>query len=213
MWFLPMLLWCFVICYVVLCIRDTYIQCFIVLTLFLLSIINIPFQISSSFYYIVFFYTGYKFWRLSKRIKISLTLSRVVYSWCLFGLLYVLLTGLNSFMLRYLNIDSCVGAILWKESYNIIKILYGFAGILALFFTAVYYTRIKTLPNIIVKVGEYCFGVYLFQQFILHGLYYNTHLPQIIGGYLPWIGFLITLTLSLLISILIKPFKWGRALI
>ena len=143
----------------------------------------------------------------SERIKKSITLSRVIWAWVMFSLIYILLTGLNGLMLKDLS------AFLWEEIYNLFKLLYGFAGILALYFTAVYYTKIKTLPNVIVKVGKYCFGVYLFQQFILHGLYYNTHLPQILGVYLPWISFMLTIITSVLFSIFIRRFNWGKALI
>lgn len=61
------------------------------------------------------------------------------------------------------------------------------------------------VPNWLVKVNSICFGVYIFQQFILMYLYYHTALPIIVGAYwLPWFGVVVTLILSILFSILLK---------
>ena len=49
----------------------------------------------------------------------------------------------------------------------------------------------------VINVGAICFGVYIYQQFILQVLYYKTSLPQLVGPYwLPWIACVITFIFS-----------------
>ena len=64
------------------------------------------------------------------------------------------------------------------------------------------------------KLNSLCFGIYLFQQFILQILYYKTDLPQLVGPYfLPWIACTITLVTSYLLSVMCLKNKIGRFLI
>lgn len=70
------------------------------------------------------------------------------------------------------------------------------------------------IPNVLIKINTYCFGMYLFQQFILQYLYYETSLPLVFNSYfLPWIGLLITLILSFIFTIIMSQTKIGRILI
>lgn len=84
-------------------------------------------------------------------------------------------------------------------------------------FVIVGYTEQKRLGSVttwIIKIGNLCFGVYLLQQFILKGLYNYTNLPSVLGCYwLPWVGFAIALTGSLVIALLLVKTKVGRFLI
>lgn len=70
------------------------------------------------------------------------------------------------------------------------------------------------LPDWIVRAGGLCFGVYLLQQFIMVALYRHTQLPNAVGFYLlPWVGFIITLVLSVAGSFLLRLTRVGRFLI
>lgn len=72
----------------------------------------------------------------------------------------------------------------------------------------------RKVPTWIINISNYCMGVYVFQQFVLVGLYYHTHLPQICGTYaLPWVGFAITVPVSFAAAYLMRQFRWGRFLI
>lgn len=65
----------------------------------------------------------------------------------------------------------------------------------------------------IIKLSNCCFGVYLFQQFILK-LLNNSDMPLWINPYLyPWVAFIITLGLSLILTILIRKTQIGRQLL
>lgn len=64
-----------------------------------------------------------------------------------------------------------------------------------------------------ITLGENCFGVYLFQQFVLK-LIYNSHIPQVINPVLlPWISFAVALVISLLLTISIRKTTLGKSLL
>ena len=70
-----------------------------------------------------------------------------------------------------------------------------------------------TIPRWLVELNGLCFGIYLFQQFILQILYYKTNLPSLVGPYwLPWVGLVVTLILSYLLTKLSLKTKVGRQL-
>lgn len=70
------------------------------------------------------------------------------------------------------------------------------------------------MPAWMEKTAALSFGVYLFQQFILKGLYDYTFLPTVLDCYsLPWIGFVVALLGSLLMAYLIRKIRVGRLLI
>lgn len=74
-------------------------------------------------------------------------------------------------------------------------------------------SRKKLMSQWIIRFGNLCMGVYLMQQFILKGLYNHT-LPEILGCYwLPWVGFVIAFTGSVLVSQLLLKTKVGNFLI
>lgn len=78
-----------------------------------------------------------------------------------------------------------------------------------------YFTHTKKcrIPKWIIELNTTCFGIYLFQQFILQILYYKTSLPTIVGPYwLPWIGLAITLVTSYILTKLSLKTNIGRQL-
>lgn len=76
------------------------------------------------------------------------------------------------------------------------------------------YTRNHILNERIIMVGTLGFGVYIFHQFILRGLYYNTSLSTKVASWvLPWIGFAVAVLVSILLSILLRKTKIGKKLI
>ena len=72
---------------------------------------------------------------------------------------------------------------------------------------------LENSPKLIIMSG-YCYGVYIYQQFILQILYYKTSLPLHINEWLlPWVAFFITLVLSILFCHYSLKTKFGRFLI
>lgn len=66
----------------------------------------------------------------------------------------------------------------------------------------------------LITLSGYCYGVYVFHQFILMTIYYKIPTVDIIDPLiLPWIGFAVTLILSLLFTHYTLRTRFGRFLI
>lgn len=84
---------------------------------------------------------------------------------------------------------------------TICQIGYSSLGVVAIYSMAVLFTSTHNLSKCYINTGSLCFGVYVFQEFIIKYLYYYTELPVKVGYLaLPWITFVITLALALLLS-------------
>jgi hypothetical protein len=97
-----------------------------------------------------------------------------------------------------------------------INILISVAGVYMLYRAAnIPYIQTKIEGNaLLIKLSGYCYGVYIFQQFILKILYEKTQLVYALDAYsLPWIATLITIILSLLLTHLFLKTRAGRYLI
>ena len=64
-----------------------------------------------------------------------------------------------------------------------------------------------------VKVDKLCFGVYIYHQFILKILYYNTKIIAINTPFLPWCSLFVTILTSLLLAYITRLSIIGRKLI
>ncbi len=83
--------------------------------------------------------------------------------------------------------------------------------------------RIANIPSIqkkidgnrlLIRLSGYCYGVYIFQQFILKVLYYKTDMVMCINPYvLPWVATAVTIVLSLIFTGLLLRTRAGRFLI
>ena len=68
--------------------------------------------------------------------------------------------------------------------------------------------------TVLITLSGYCYGVYIYQQFILQYLYYKTSVPLLVNEYaLPWIGFAVALVLSMLLCWMSLKTRFGRFLI
>ncbi len=67
---------------------------------------------------------------------------------------------------------------------------------------------------LLITLSGYCYGVYIYQQFVLKLLYYHTPLPPVLGRYwLPWVATAITVAASLLLCHYSLKTRLGRFLI
>ena len=70
-----------------------------------------------------------------------------------------------------------------------------------MFFTSILFTQKYKLKTWYISLGGMCFGVYIFQEFIIKYLYYYTDLGERVSYLvLPWIVFIITTVTSILLS-------------
>lgn len=220
LWFLPMLFWCFVITYVYSKLPPLSIYKIstwrVLVFLLLLSIAN-PIKIPSMggrevFYYYLYFFTGYciktgKIQLLQFKQKTAI-IAILIFLISFQSYLYIratisLYNTLTSKVLVYILSNICRTA----SALSAIFLIYGFTNSKRM--CAV----LEKNPRLIVISG-YCYGVYIYQQFILKLLYGYTQLPFIVDPYwLPWIATAVTVVLSLLLCYYSLKTRFGRFLI
>lgn len=214
MWFLPMLFWCFVVGWLLeqVKIGDVWKMVFL-MGINLFFFYSLPLQMSRASSYMFYFYGGYLVYKHSERIKSAITTKKIILSWILFIIVFVFLRPLKD-TLVWGDSNGMVGKILTLSGRRACQLVYASFGIIAFYITTVYYIQHHQLKSQTIKLASCCFGIYLFQQFILKGLFYKTNFSAIVGPYwLPWLGFAIAAPLSYFISFLLLKTKVGRFLI
>ena len=203
LWFLPMLFWCFVIGW---CILQFKISSIIVLTvLFIVSILRpvcLPLRLSYTLYFLFFFFLGYYVYGYYDRIKENIKGWHLLVAWGLFFLAY----GGS----HIVNSNWSIG---WRGG-QFCTLVYATIGAMALFLTAVFVTKRRKLKRWYVNLGALCMGVYIFQQFILKGLYYHTAISSRVSNWsLPIIAFTITLLASLILTYIFRLSRIGKKIL
>lgn len=214
MWYLPMLFWCFVFGWLLeqVKIKDGWKLAFLI-ALNLFNMISLPLRISTAFTYLVYFYGGYMVYKHSEKIKCLITTRKLVVSWLVFIAVFVICRPMRDVLVTN---DSCstIVKLLFVVGNHACQLLYAVSGLIAFYGTAVYFTQRHQLSEVTKKIATCCFGIYLFQQFVLQLLYYKTEFPLLVGPYwLPWLGFVIAAILSYILSVLLLKTKIGRFLI
>lgn len=207
LWFLPMLFECFLFGWCILKMKNIR-PIWIIIVLYIVAVIRpmgLPLRLSYTLYYLPFFMSGYYIYRKYDLLRDKSSKTIVFISWIAFLLFY-----LGLVLVRGRMIATCNNQFLLQVGKEGCTVLYAFIGIVALLITSIYVTRTKALPLWYVQLGSYCMGVYVFQQFVLKGLYYNTCFLQIVNPYIaPWIGIAITLTVSYSLTYFLKKIKVG----
>lgn len=215
LWFLPMIFWCFVFTYFITTQPPPI--CYIMLTASLMvAIINplgfLPFGLGSVGNYFLYFYMGFcikqgliKLPSFSKQ-NISLALFLFATSFIAFMLVRECWQISNNLTEKIIH-RTVFGSLHVLSALTAIFCLYGIAN------KEKVINYLKSKP-VLITLSGYCYGVYIYQQFILQILYYKTSLPLQVNIYwLPWVAAFITLVVSVLLCHLTLKFKWGRFLI
>ncbi len=205
-----MLFWCFIISYIIETINfNKAIILSAAIVLAILPIPAMPLRLTSALQYFPFYYAGTLISRIGggKPLisnRIGLLIASIIY----------LLLQVISYNIPIV-IDSLVIKILSLCAVNASKVGLGFSGIgIAFFATGLFLEKGNRISPSLVILSTFCYGVYIFHQFILKALYYHSPLTDIISPvYLPWICFIITVTLSLLLSFFTLKTRLGRFLI
>lgn len=216
MWFLPMLFWCFVGVWIIekLHIKPKWAIPLLVLVS-LCSFLPLPLRMGTAMYYMVFFYVGYIIqrndvsldWLYTKRMAIITTMSFIV----LFPALTLLKERIG---IVQIGGGQLVTKAIVASTQTALRLVYSSTGIAMVLSLVGRYLKKYSMPFWMEKTAALSFGVYLFQQFILMGLYYHTVLPTIVGCYwLPWVGFVVALSGSLLLTFIIRTTKFGKAIL
>ena len=205
MWFLLMLFWCFAFGFLLYKSKMSEGQKFAILILCVaLSIIGLPLRLEKTLYYLFFFYLGIT---LIRRQDLCDRISRN--AWILVALAAIYLTAFISYELIVPSIDrpdTFFADALFKWMKKFWMLVYSLAGTLLFFSLSYRLCRNRTsIPSAIIFCSSISFGVYLFHQIIIEYLLYKTGLPVLVGPYwLPWIGFLITITGSVILVLLVR---------
>lgn len=221
MWFLPMLYWCFV---GVWAIEKMQIKAKWVIPLLwvcsVISFLPLPLRLGDAMYYMFFFYVGYILQKEDIKLDRFYTLKYCVCAVIAFCVLFPSLTllkeNISAFNVIYLIENQFVTKTLKELLSKVLQIIYSSCGLFMLFIMIGYFEqrRKREIKNWVVRMGSLCFGVYLLQQFILLGLYEYTNLPNVLGSlWLPWVGFVLTLTASLLMTAILIKTKIGKSLV
>lgn len=206
LWFLPMLFWCFLLGFLL--YRSKMKQktkLLILLAAVMLSVISFPLRLDKTLYYIFFFYLGMVFMqrqdicrRLSGNNAFLISMALI---WLALFISYELLLPA---MPRLFESGLLEAAVKLLKKFWIF--VYASAGTLFSFMLAYRIMQKSTcLPKSVLFCSSVSFGVYLFHQIIIEVLYYKTSLPLLVGPYLlPWVGFAITLTGSIILVLLVR---------
>ena len=190
MWFLPMLFWCFVFIYFTEKFSLTIKSIIAMIPLLLLaSFLPFPLRIGTAMYYFPFFYVGYSI----KRYMISINHcdGKVIFSFFVCFLL--------TFVLK-INIEDAIKTGGLLPHIVSLMIFVSTRFVCAAFGVTLFLLLSMKLDKhydtskwkILLKLSDCCFGVYIFQQFILK-LTEQTTLPQNVSPYIfPWIAFAIS---------------------
>lgn len=214
MWYLPMLFWCFLGGWLLeqIMIKDGWKMAFLI-ALNLITIITLPLRLSSAFSFMVYFYAGFLFYKYADKIKSLIIPKRLVLTWLVFAVFFVVFRPLRDVLVTN-NSQSVYLKFVIYVGNNACQLLYASVGLIAFYGTSVYFTKNHQLSETTKKIATCCFGIYLFQQFVLQLLYYKTSFPLWVGPYrLPWCGFVIAAVVSYVLSDLLLRTKTGRFLI
>lgn len=214
LWFLPMLFWCFIGVWLIEKLRlKTRFTILVLLFAAFCSFLPLPFRMGIAMYYMPYFYTGYILQKNEISLDMLYTKKSAYITTLAFLVLFPLLTLLKDKLGTHEG-ETIETKIINYVSQTALSMIYVVAGIAMTFSLVGLYLKKHSVSKWMVQIGALSFGVYLFQQFILKGLYNHTSLPSLLGCYcLPWVGLFIALFGSLLISYMLRKTRIGRALI
>lgn len=205
-----MLFWCFVLGYPIVKMKSNLVVKFSVLILLVLgSILSLPFALSTAFYYLLYFVAGYYLWIYKGNILAFVDkkfgrIKLIIVLWVVFAVLFIFGTiGMDAF--AEIKDNSTLIKILYHITDKYARVLYSSFGVMAMWLTAIQITQKRNLKVWYVSLGNYCMGVYVFQQFIIKYVIYDTTLAVKVGYcWLPWIVFAMALGGALLLSYTVK---------
>lgn len=218
LWYLPMLFNCFLIAYGLnrLRIHDNikFMLC-LGISLFSGVFSFLPFRIGNSFYYLLFFYLGMYTFSNKEQLTKNLTINKVIVLLVMYIITYCIFTKSKDWI-TIINLESFYNKFIHIIALKLFTIIYSSFGLLTLYCGINYFLKNKNweCPQWLVCLNNISFGIYLYQQFILKIIYYYTPLPQWIGTYaLPWVGCILTIIVSTMLTVLTIKTKIGRFLI
>ena len=144
---------------------------------------------------------GYKTWQHKEKLLNDINIRKVLFLWVAYLICFVILRNTKVYLTDLMENAQLWEKVIYKIASTICQIGYSSIGICAFYSTAILFTKHYKLKQWYINLGGLCFGVYIFQEFIIKYLYYYTELPSATGFMLlPWITFFITLIMAILLA-------------
>lgn len=212
LWYLFCLFWCFVIHYLILKNDNPKVVVPVLIIALTFSIAPLPLNLNKPLYYMLFFYGGGLFLKNSQKIVAYATQKNIICSWLLFLVVFVMANAaINHISSHYNQLDKFLLRTCSLEAKTVLKAILGWSGIWALYLSASRFCQKHETSDWIIKLGACGYGVYVFHQFILVYLYQYTGLPAFGGTlWLPWMAFMITTAISLVMTMMLRKTQLGR---
>lgn len=175
---------------------------------------KVTFQVQFACYYMFFYYAGTFIYKHRDTILEWATGGKV---W-LVALLYVVVFVVGTLHIESIRPDGPATAYMLSRSklgiINAWRVAYGSLGTMAMWLMINRMWSSITIPKWLSWANSISFGVYIFQNFILWGLFQYTALPAITGTYLmPWVGLLIATIGSVALTAALKQTRIGKQLL
>ncbi len=217
LWFLPMLFWCFIaMCYISKRKFNEKILFLIFLLFSILPIPSLPFGLARVPHFLFYFYGGFLLFKYKDMVlKKILKWKNIILFFVAYAAI-LLMQELFNQSFNLINGGGKIDKIIYLLSNNIFKLLTTCSGIMALWLLVCSFVNRQnfSISPIVVRASSICYGVYIFHQFILRILYYETEFPTIVSAYwLPWLSCIITLIVSVFLTWLFLKTKIGKFLI
>ena len=212
MWFLPVLFWCFVFTYLIERkwggnVKQLYL--FAVLSIINPFIVTLSFGLNVVLSYYFFFYAGFLIG--SKHLRLPIPKHPLMQ-------ISVFVAAFIIHMKLKYNFEATT----YLERYsryvirNVPKFIMASIGVYMLHYIANKQCLQRALGrhDLLITLSNYCYGVYICQQFVLWYIYYATDIVMEVNVLLlPWLTFSFTLLLSVIITHFSLKTKIGRFLI
>lgn len=216
LWFLPMLFWCFIGGWAINKYKINDIAALaVLLILSIFSHIHLYLQLDNACYYLFFFYLGMVTYKYRERMinMVNTNTAGIYLSFVVYVILVILHTRTIEEFSAADAIDMLDRTLVYAQI-NTCRISYALMGVMTIYLIVLRLVSKWELPEYVVKINSYCFGIYIFQQFVFMILYYNSPFPQLVGTYwLPWVGVFVTLVVSCLATRILLCTRIGKYLL
>lgn len=216
LWFLPMLFWCFLAIWAI--DRFKLSSWFTLLLLAGVTLLpppyKLPFGLSRLPHFVFFVYAGYflwtkRTWLFEKGLKNTILV-------CLWIAYVALMVVRHAYMPETQATMSVYQKAIIVTVPRIVDLLMSCCGIMALYISVCMVTTKNgyRLKQRVINASDNCYGVYVYHQFVLVVLYFYSPLVSLIHPLLlPWVGFVIILLISLIMTKVSLKTKIGKFLI
>lgn len=212
-WFLPMLFWCFIAVYLIEKLSISAKVALPILTISsVFSFLPLPLQMGKTMYYALFFYIGYLLAHRPNVIDKYLSPRNIALSWTVFISAFMSLT----FVKNGGGYSDLLTKVFYLAELRLCTLIYSMIGVTASWLTVNWLLQkgYVKLSQRAVRLSSMCFGVYIYQQFVLRLMYYNFDMIHTVPTvWLPWIGIGVAFIVSILLTRLTLATRIGRYLI